>query len=172
LHNTIVWAFLNCFEWYLWITHALNRLISIEVSSVKLAWSALFEISNASDALSTFTHWIICLISSCDKTELNNTVSSINDLEMSLMSAWDYDGKNFFCSIFVFSSNESAMWSKSLLFNDENCESFLSNWLSILTHFVKHQIDFNSLLSSCICDLKCEHFVSLMTLFLWSLYLR
>ncbi len=36
--------------------HALNKLISIEVSFVKLTWSVLFEILNASDALLTFTH--------------------------------------------------------------------------------------------------------------------
>jgi len=172
LYSTIVWAFLNCFEWYLWVTHALNRLISIKVSSVRLTWSTLFEISNASDALLTFTRWIVCLISSCDKAELNDTVSNINDLEMLLMSVWDDDEKNFFYRISVFSSNESAMWSKSSFFNDENCESFLSNWLSILTYFAKHQIDFNSLLSLCICDLKCERFASLMILFLWSLYFR
>jgi len=156
----------------LWVTHALNRLINIEVSSVRLAWSALFEISNASDALSTFTRWIVYLISSCDRAELNDTVSNINDFEMSLIFVWDNDEKNFFRRISVFSSNESAMWSKLLLFNDENCESFLSSWLSILTYFAKRQIDFNSLLSSCICDLKCEHFASLMILFLWSLYFR
>ncbi len=164
MRSTIVWAFLNCFKWYLWVTHTLNRLISIKVSFVKLAWSTLFEISNASDALLTFTHWIICLISSCNKTESNDTVSDINNFEMSLISVWDNDEKNFFCSISVFSSNESAMWLKSLLFSDENCESFLSSWLLILTHFAKRQIDFNSLLSSCICDLKCERFVSLMIL--------
>ncbi len=172
LRSTIVWAFLNCFKWYLWVTYALNKLINIEVSSVKLAWSTLFEISNASDALSTFTCWIICLISSCNKTELNDIVNDINDFEMLLMFAWNDDEKNFFHSISVFSLNESVMWSKSLLFNDENYESFLKSWLSILTHFAKHQINFNSLLSSYICNLKCECFVSLMILFLWSLYLR
>ncbi len=150
MHNTIIWVFLNCFEWYLWITHALNRLINIEVSFIKLAWSALFEISNASDALLTFTHCIIYFISSCDKIELNDIVSNINDLEMSLMSIWKDDEKNFFHSIFVFSSNDFIMWLKSILFNEENCESFLSSWLLILTHFAKHQIDFDSLLNLCI----------------------
>ncbi len=164
--------FLNCFEWYLWITHMLNRLISIEVSFIKLTWSALFEILNSSYALLTFTHCIICLILFYNKIELNDTVSNINDLKMLLMSVWKNDEKNFFCSIFVFSSNDSVMWLKSLLFNKENCKSFLSSWLSILTHFAKRQIDFDSLLNSCIWDLKCEHFVSLMTLFLWSLYFR
>ena len=138
MHSTIVWIFLNCFEWYLWITHALNKLINIEVNSVKLAWSALFEILNASDALSTFTHWIIYLISFCNKTELNDTVNNINNLEISLMFAQNNDEKNFFYNIFVFSLNEFAMWSKLLLFSDENYESFLSNWLLILTHFTKH----------------------------------
>ncbi len=81
----IVWAFLNYFKWYLWIIYALNKLINIKVSSVKSAWSALFEISNAFDALSTFTHQIAHFISSCNKIELNNTVNDINNLEMSLM---------------------------------------------------------------------------------------
>ncbi len=125
-----------------------------------------------SDALLTFTRWIIYLILFCDKTELNDIVSNINDFEISLIFAWNNDEKNFFHNIFVFSLNESAIWLKLLLFNDENCKSFLSNWLLILTHFAKHQIDFNSLLSLCICNLKCECFVSLMILFLWSLYLR
>ena len=172
MHSTIIWVFLNCFEWYLWITHMLNRLISIEVSFIKLTWSALFEILNSSDALLTFTHCIICLILFYNKIELNDTVSNINDLKMLLMSVWKNDEKNFFCSIFVFSSNDSVMWLKSLLFNKENCKSFLSSWLSILTHFAKRQIDFDFLLNLCIWDLKCEHFVSLMILFLWSLYFR
>ena len=134
----------------MWITHALNRLISIKVSFIKLTWSALFEILNASDTLSTFTHCIICLISSCDKTELNDTVSNINDFKMLLMSVWEDDEKNFFRSIFIFSSNDSVMWLKSMLFNEKNCESFLSSWLSILIYFAKRQIDFDSLLNSCI----------------------
>ncbi len=48
----------------------------------------------------------------------------------------------------------------------------LFSWLSILAHFAKHHINFNALLSSCICDLKCAHFVCLMILFLWSLCFR
>jgi len=65
----------------LWITYALNKLINIKVNFVRSAWSALFEISNASDALLIFAHWIIYLISSCDKIELNDIVSNINDLK-------------------------------------------------------------------------------------------
>jgi len=67
-----------------------------------------------------------------------------------IKSIWEDDEKNFFRNIFVFSSNDSVMWLKSLLFNEENCESFLSNWLLILTHFAKRQIDFDSLFNSCI----------------------
>ncbi len=37
LYNTIVWVFLNCFKWYLYIMHALNKLISTEISFVKSA---------------------------------------------------------------------------------------------------------------------------------------
>jgi len=150
----------------------LNKLINIEVSSVKLAWNTLFKILNVFDALLTFTRWIIYLISSCNKIELNDIVSNINDLEMLLMFVWNDDKKNFFRRIFVFSSNKFAMWSKLLLFSNKNYESFFSNWLLILTHFAKHQIDFNSLLNLCICNLKCEYFTSLMILFLWSLYFR
>ncbi len=65
--------------------HALNKLISIEISFIKLTCNALFEILNASDVLLTFIHWIIYLISSYDKTESNNTVSNINNLKVSLM---------------------------------------------------------------------------------------
>ncbi len=57
----------------------------------------------------------------------------------------------------------------SLRFSDENWESFLNSWLSILAHFAKHHIDLNASLSSCICDLKCVHFICRMILFLWSL---
>jgi len=59
-----------------------------------------------------------------------------------------------------------------LRFSDENWESFLDSWLSILVHFAKHHIDLNALLSSCICDLKCAHFICWMILFLWSLCFR
>ncbi len=101
----------------MWIIHALNRLISIEVSFIKFTWSALFEISNTFDALLTFIHCIIYLILSCNKIKLNNIVSDINDFEMLLISVWKDDEKNFFCSIFIFSSNDSVIWLKSLLFN-------------------------------------------------------
>jgi len=61
---------------------------------------------------------------------------------------------------------------KSLHFNDENWESFLNSWLSILAYFAKHHIDLNALLNSYICDLKCAHFICWMILFLWSLCFR
>jgi len=57
----------------------------------------------------------------------------------------------------------------SLHFNDENWESFLNSWLSILSHFAKHHIDLSASLSSCICDLKCARFACWIILFLWSL---
>ena len=57
----------------------------------------------------------------------------------------------------------------SLCFNDKNWESFLDNWLSILTHFAKHNINLSASLSSCIYDLKCARFACWMILFLWSL---
>ncbi len=60
----------------------------------------------------------------------------------------------------------------SLYFSDENWESFLDSWLSILAHFAKHHIDLSALLNSCICDLKCVHFVCQMILFLWLLCFR
>ena len=59
-----------------------------------------------------------------------------------------------------------------LRFNDENWESFLDSWFSILVHFAKHHIDLNALLNSCICNLKCMNFIYWMILFLWSLCFR
>ena len=59
-----------------------------------------------------------------------------------------------------------------LHFSNENWESFLDSWLSILAHFAKHNIDLSASLNSCICDLKCAHFICRMILFLWSLYFR
>ncbi len=56
-----------------------------------------------------------------------------------------------------------------LHFNDENWESFLDSWLSILAHFAKHHINLSASLSLCICDLKCAHFICWMILFLWLL---
>ncbi len=152
--------------------HVLNKLISTEISSVRSAWSALFEISETSDALFTFTRLIAHFISFSEMREFDDNVKDMNESEMSLTSACENEEKNFSCSILIFSSNVVIMWSVSSHFNDENWESFLDSWLSILAHFAKHHIDFNASLSSCICDLKCAHFVCLMILFLWSLCFR
>jgi len=160
---------LNCFEWYLCIMHALNKLVNTEISSAKLAWSTLFEISEVSDALSAFTRLIICFTSFSVMRELNETVRDMNDFAMSLTFAWKDEKKNFFRSISIFFLNVVVIWSKLLRFNDENWESFLNSWLSILTYFAKHHIDLNASLSSCIYDLKCVHFICWMILFLWSL---
>ncbi len=149
--------------------HALNKLISTEISSARLAWSTLFEIFEASDALSAFIHLIVCFTSSSVMRELNETVRDMNDSAMSLTFAWEDERKNFSCSISIFFSNVVVIWLMSLRFNDENWESFLDSWLLILAHFAKHHIDLNALLSLCICDLKCVHFVCWMILFLWSL---
>ena len=149
--------------------HALNKLISTEISSVKFTWSALFEISEVLDALSAFTHLIVCFTSSSVMCELNEIVRDMNDFAMSLTFAWEDERKNFSCSILIFFLNVVVIWSMSLHFSDENWESFLNNWLSILAYFAKHHIDLNISLSSCICDLKCAYFICWMILFLWSL---
>jgi len=156
----------------LYVTHALNKLVSTEISSARLTWSILFEISEASDALFAFTHLIICFTSSSVMRELNETVRDINDFAMSLTFAWKDEKKNLSRSISIFFSNVIIIWSMSLYFSDENQESFLNNWLSILAHFAKHHINLSALLSSCICDLKCAHFICWMILFLWSLCFR
>jgi hypothetical protein len=152
--------------------HALNKLISTEISSARLAWSALFEIFEALNALSAFTHLIVCFTSSSVMHELNETVRNINDFAMSLTFTWEDKKKNFLRSILIFFSNVVVIWSMSLRFSDENWESFLDSWLSILTHFAKRHIDLSTSLSSCICDLKCAYFVCRMILFLWSLWFR
>ncbi len=146
--------------------HALNKLISTEISSVRFAWSALFEISETFDALFAFTHLIAHFISFFEMCEFDDTVKDMNESEMLLTSACESEEKNFSRSISIFSSNIVIMWSVSSYFSDENWESFLDSWLSILAHFAKHHINFNALLNSCICDLKCAHFVCLMILFL------
>jgi len=150
----------------------LNKLVSTEISSVKSAWSALFEISETSDALFAFTRLIVRFISFSEMREFDDTVKDMNEFKMSLTSACESEEKNFSCSISIFSSNVVVMWSVSSRFSDENWESFLDSWLSILAHFAKRHIDFNASLSSCICDLKCVHFVCLMILFLWLLCFR
>ena len=169
MRSTIIWVFLNCFKWYLCITHALNKLINTEISSVRSAWSALFKISETSDTLFVFTCLIARFISSSEMRESDDTAKNMNESEMLLTSAYENEEKNFSCSILIFSSNVVVMWSVSSCFSDENWESFLDSWLLILTHFAKRHIDFSASLSLCICDLKCVHFVCLMILFLWSL---
>ncbi len=149
--------------------HALNKLVSTEISFVKPAWSALFEILETSDALFAFTRLITHFILFSEMREFDNTVKDMNDFEMLLMSACKNEEKNFYCNISIFSLNIVIMWSVSSCFSNENWESFLNNWLSILAYFAKHHIDFNVLLNSCIYDLKCAHFICLMILFLWSL---
>jgi len=172
LHSTIVWVFLNCFEWYLYVMHALNKLVSIEISFARLTWSTLFEMSEASDVLSAFIHLIICFISSSVMRELNETVRNMNDFVMLLTFAWEDERKNFSHSISIFFLNIIVIWLMSLHFNDENWKSFLDSWLSILAHFAKHHIDLNASLNLCIYDLKCMHFICWMILFLWLLCFR
>ncbi len=150
----------------------LNKLINIEINFVKSAWSALFEIFKMFDALFTFIHLIAHFILFFKMHEFDDTVKDMNESEMLLMFAYKNEEKNFSCSISIFSSNVIIIWSVSFCFSDENWESFLNNWLSILAHFAKHHIDFNALFNSCICDLKCAYFVCLMILFLWSLCFR
>ncbi len=136
---------------------------------MRSAWSALFEISETSDALFTFIRLIAYFISFSEMREFDDTVKDMNESEMSLTSAYENEEKNFSRSISIFSSNVVIMWLVSSCFSDENWESFLDSWLSILAHFAKHYINFNVSLNLCICDLKCVHFVCLMILFLWSL---
>jgi len=150
---------LNCFKWYLYIMHALNKFINTEINSARLTWSILFKISEVFDALSAFTHFIIYFTSSSVMHELNETVRNMNDFVMLLTFAWENEKKNFSYSILIFFLNIIVIWSMSFHFNDENWESFLNNWLSILVHFAKHHIDLSALLNSCICDLKCAHFI-------------
>ncbi len=169
MHNTIIWAFLNCFKWYLCITYALNKLINIKVSSARSVYSALFEMFEMFDALFAFTLLIVYFTSSFEMCKSNDIVKNINEFAMLLMFVWENEKKNFSCNISIFFLNVIVIWSMSLRFSDENWESFLNSWLSILTHFAKHYIDLNELLSSCICDLKCARFACWMILFLWSL---
>ncbi len=146
--------------------HALNKLVSTEISSARLTWSTLFEISEALNALFAFTHLILCFTSSSVMHELNETVKNMNDFVMLLTFAWEDERKNFSCNISIFFLNVVIIWLISLHFNDKNWESFLDNWLSILTHFVKHHIDLSASLNSCIYNLKCMHFICWIILFL------
>jgi len=163
---------LNCFEWYLCITHALNKLISIEISSARSVCNALFKMSEMFNALSAFILLIVCLTSSSEMHKSNDIVKSINESAMLLMFVWKNERKNFSCNISIFFLNVVIIWSVSLRFSDENWESFLNSWLSILTHFAKHHINLSASLSLCIYDLKSARFACQMTLFLWSLCFR
>ena len=171
LHITIVWAFLNCFERYLYITHALNKYVSTKVNSVRSIWSALFKMFKMFKTLLTFILLIICFISSFVMHE-NDIARRMNESAMSLTSIWENKEKNFLRSISVFSSNVVVMQSLLLHFNNKNWESFLNNWLLILTHFAKHYIDWDASLSLCICNLKCACFICWIILLLWSLCLK
>ncbi len=121
------------------------------------------------NTLSAFTHLIIYFILSFVMHELNEIIRNINDSAMSLTFAWEDERKNFSCNILIFFLNIIVIWLMLLCFSDENWESFLNNWLSILTHFAKHHIDLSASLSSCICNLKYACFICWMILFLWSL---
>ncbi len=172
MHSTIIWVFLNCFEWYLCIIHALNKHVNIKISFAKSVCSALFEMSEMSDALSAFILLIVYLTSSSEMCKSNVTVKSINESVMLLTSVWESERKNLSCNILIFFLNVVVIWLVSLHFNDKNSESFLDSWLLILTYFAKHHIDLSASLSSCICDLKCAHFTCWIILFLWSLCFR
>ena len=124
------------------------------------------------DALFAFTFLIVYLTSFSEMHESDDIVKNINESAMLLMFIWEDERKNFSCNISIFFLNVVVIWSVSLCFNDENWESFLDSWLSILTHFAKHHIDLSASLSSCICDLKCARFACQMILFLWSLCFR
>jgi len=89
--------------------HALNKLINIEISSVRSAWSALFEISEMFDALFTFILLITHFISFSEMREFDDTVKDMNEFKMLLMSVYENEEKNFSCSISIFSSNVVIM---------------------------------------------------------------
>ncbi len=163
---------MNCFKWHLYVTHALNKLVRIEVSSARSVCSALFKMSEMSDALSAFTLLIVCLTLSSEMRKSDDTVRDINESAMSLTSVWENEEKNFLRNISVFFLNIIIIWLMSLCFSDKNWESFLDSWLSILTYLAKRHIDLSASLSLCICDLKCARFACWMILFLWSLCFR
>ena len=172
LCNTIIWVFLNCLEWYLYVTYALNKLVSIEISSARLVCHALFKMSEMFDALSAFILLIVCLTSFFKMHKSDDIVKNINKFAMLLTFVWKNERKNFSCNISIFFLNIIIICSVSLHFSDKNWESFLNSWLSILTHFAKHHIDSSASLSSCIYNLKCARFACWMILFLWSLCFR
>jgi len=149
---------LNCFKWYLYVIHALNKLINIKISSVRFVYNTLFKIFKTFDTLFAFILLIVCLTSFFEMHESNVIVKSINEFAMLLMFVWKSERKNFSCNILIFFLNVIVIWSVLLHFNDKNWESFLNNWLSILIHFAKHHIDLSASLNLCICDLKCTCF--------------
>jgi len=69
----------------------------------------LFEISETSDALFTFTRLIAHFISFSEMREFDDTVKNMNESEMLLTSACEDKEKNFSCSILIFSSNVVIM---------------------------------------------------------------
>ncbi len=149
---------MNCFKWYLYVIHALNKLINIKISSVRFVYNTLFKIFKTFDTLFAFILLIVFLTSFFEMHESNVIVKSINKFAMLLMFVWKSERKNFSCNILIFFSNVIVIWSVLLHFNDKNWESFLNNWLSILIHFAKHHIDLSASLNLCICDLKCTCF--------------
>ncbi len=149
---------MNCFKWYLYVIHALNKLINIKISSVRFVYNTLFKIFKTFDTLFAFILLIVCLTSFFEMHESNVIVKSINEFAMLLMFVWKSERKNFSCNILIFFLNVIVIWSVLLHFNDKNWESFLNNWLSILIHFAKHHIDLSASLNLCICDLKCTCF--------------
>ncbi len=112
---------MNCFEWYLYITYALNKLISIKISSAKSVCNALFKMFEMFNALSAFTLLIIYLTSFSEMCKSNDIVKSINEFAMLLTSVWKDERKNFSRNISIFSSNVVVICSLSLHFNDKNC---------------------------------------------------
>jgi len=150
----------------------LNKLVNIKISFARFICSTLFKMSEISNALSAFILLIVYLTSSSEMHKSDDIVKNMNEFIMLLMFVWEDERKNFSCNISIFFLNIIVICSMSLHFSDKNWESFLNSWLSILTHFAKHYIDLNALLSFCICDLKCAHFACWMILFLWSLCFR
>ena len=172
MYNTIIWVFLNCFKWYLCITHALNKLVNIEISFARSVCNVLFKMFEMFNALFAFILLIVCLTLSFEMCKSDDTVKSINKFTMSLTFVWENERKNFSYNILIFFLNVIVIWSMLLHFNDESWESFLNNWLLILTHFAKHHINLSASFSLCIYDLKCARFACWMILFLWSLCFR
>jgi len=62
-----------------------------------------------SDALFTFTLLIAHFISFFEMRKFDDIVKDMNEFEMSLMSVYENEEKNFSCSISIFSSNIAIM---------------------------------------------------------------